>query len=1145
VNLMKRLSAVFIVILLVLSGTILFFQLDEKGFASADVSGNKSGTWNAGTYYMVGDVTVPSGQTLTLMPGVNIFVNGDYSFIVEGTLFADGSTGSFITFDSNQTVKAPGDWKGIQFKGGSKGSITNCKISYADIGLNISSSTPNLALIEIHNSNTADVMVAAADVIINSSMIQESKVSIEDGSSSLDVRYSVNVHASNVTAAIPLDLKDITVDVSSALGPVDVKLTDMTGWVHFINCSAYVKTQAKTDYTMQSHTVQVNDSFDGTPLAYPGISKNSTMLNISSYSKVTSIGGYIQQIELFFTFIYPPVIDNYPGASSSDTIAISEDNSQSFAFEYHDNDHPTASLTVSITNSTNTDLLAQGWVTHSLANKALTFYCTNEDWGNDVINISVTDGTGLFDFKVITMTYTTVNDAPVINLSSKYSAIFVDQDEEIYIPIEIYDEDDAFDTLSIDISSPYVTLMPNGTLKFLYPNEFGSDGAKDKVFINVSDSVNPVASVSILVTFKQLNDPVQIDSTIPDQEVLETDVTWNLDLSIYRADSDPDEVFQWWVTGLNSNHLSVTGENTSSEILNFQIIGDDIGGATPSTLTDDITIWVKDSGNAMDSQALKIKITSVNTAPALSSRVLTPATGDTTTPFNFQVKYKDLDGSMGDTPTFVRIVIDGTEYDMAKLNATDMDFTEGVTYTYTTYLSSGTHDYYFTCSDGAENGRLPHTEPDTFTTPEIASRIYIKTFWSSDNRVSAKLAFYGEEGTATITTGLTPTESLKSTLGDIGLYFEITTTNIVSISWGLITVYYSTLKTALVNNATISIYYYSTIDGWVDLMATGEVDQFTKINTTDAGSLILVSPAVMFTAAGDLDADGDGYLNEADKFPYDKAAKTDSDDDGHPDSWNYPDSSDPTKSSIPTTLDYDEFPNDPTEWDDADGDGYGDNIDEFDDNPAAWRDSDGDGMPDELNQRADNPTNLREDTDDDNDGMADWWEEKYGFDPLDPSDADGDADGDGYSNLEEYQEETDPTDKDDFPDEDGLLTEDLFMYLIIIIVVVVVLVVVAVVMVKRKKPEEEEAPEEEGAAAPPEPETEAQPPTEPPAPAPPDQLPQPPAEPPAPPTEMPPPPPAPEPAPAEPAEPAPEDEALDEDEELTEDEEEEMDELEE
>lgn len=52
---------------------------------------------------------------------------------------------------------------------------------------------------------------------------------------------------------------------------------------------------------------------------------------------------------------------------------------------------------------------------------------------------------------------------------------------------------------------------------------------------------------------------------------------------------------------------------------------------------------------------------------------------------------------------------------------------------------------------------------------------------------------------------------------------------------------------------------------------------------------------------------------------------------------------------------------------------------------------------------------ITSDIDDtDNDGMPDWWEEKYRLDPEDSSDAKNDDDCDGYTNLKEYQNDFNP-----------------------------------------------------------------------------------------------------------------------------------------
>lgn len=54
-------------------------------------------------------------------------------------------------------------------------------------------------------------------------------------------------------------------------------------------------------------------------------------------------------------------------------------------------------------------------------------------------------------------------------------------------------------------------------------------------------------------------------------------------------------------------------------------------------------------------------------------------------------------------------------------------------------------------------------------------------------------------------------------------------------------------------------------------------------------------------------------------------------------------------------------------------------------------DTEGDSIPDIY------------DDDDDGDGLPDTWEDAHGFDPLDPADAQADADADGLINLQEFR----------------------------------------------------------------------------------------------------------------------------------------------
>lgn len=80
---------------------------------------------------------------------------------------------------------------------------------------------------------------------------------------------------------------------------------------------------------------------------------------------------------------------------------------------------------------------------------------------------------------------------------------------------------------------------------------------------------------------------------------------------------------------------------------------------------------------------------------------------------------------------------------------------------------------------------------------------------------------------------------------------------------------------------------------------------------------------------------------------------------------------------------------------DTDGDGVPDDDDAFPDDANEWRDTDENGIGDNT------------DPDDDNDGMTDEWENQYGLNPL-YKDGVYDADGDGVSNLDEFERGTNP-----------------------------------------------------------------------------------------------------------------------------------------
>jgi predicted CXXCH cytochrome family protein len=102
------------------------------------------------------------------------------------------------------------------------------------------------------------------------------------------------------------------------------------------------------------------------------------------------------------------------------------------------------------------------------------------------------------------------------------------------------------------------------------------------------------------------------------------------------------------------------------------------------------------------------------------------------------------------------------------------------------------------------------------------------------------------------------------------------------------------------------------------------------------------------------------------------------------------------------------------------------------------------------------------DTDDDNDGLPDTWEDANGLNSKDPTDAGADGDDDGMTNTQEYADEKNPqvADKEEATEE-----TDTTMYLVLIIVLIVVIVVLIILMAKKgsgsSAPQREERPVEE------------------------------------------------------------------------------------
>jgi len=113
--------------------------LDPVTMIAGEVS-EVSGTINTTTwttsyvYYVTDDITVPSGETLTINAGVRVKFYEGKGMTVNGKLLANGTADNHVIFTSKEPTPLPGDWESIELKGRDN-NLTYVDYDYATDGI--------------------------------------------------------------------------------------------------------------------------------------------------------------------------------------------------------------------------------------------------------------------------------------------------------------------------------------------------------------------------------------------------------------------------------------------------------------------------------------------------------------------------------------------------------------------------------------------------------------------------------------------------------------------------------------------------------------------------------------------------------------------------------------------------------------------------------------------------------------------------------------------------------------------------------------------------------------------------------------------------------------------------------------------------
>ena len=121
-----------------------------------------------------------------------------------------------------------------------------------------------------------------------------------------------------------------------------------------------------------------------------------------------------------------------------------------------------------------------------------------------------------------------------------------------------------------------------------------------------------------------------------------------------------------------------------------------------------------------------------NLPPTLSGTSLVPLTGFNYTVYTFSTTYADPDNN---APAYVRVNFNGTNYNLAKVNASDTDYIAGALYSTSIVIhKEGLYRYFMVASDGLNQVRSPLDPSQYYIGPNVTTSLFYLQNYTMQSR---------------------------------------------------------------------------------------------------------------------------------------------------------------------------------------------------------------------------------------------------------------------------------------------------------------------------------------------------------------------------------------------------------------------------